>query len=165
MKIHRIIHFLSLSKLEFRKTQQHLWKTVHGHDSWSKDHQNCCTHIQIYCWGSHVRIPRHLLTHAMKSRRHERVKKMLRYLKHIGQAVKIFSDDIIFSVDSILNRCNDRYNVKSPFEGNPYGSDWSTLPTELRIRVLIIPSRSRGKSGATRLSCSSWSVMMPSGGS
>ncbi|XP_029645381.1 uncharacterized protein LOC115219328 [Octopus sinensis] len=62
---------------------------------------------------SYVRTMRHLLTHAMKSKRHERTKNVWRYMKHNQQTVKIFSDENIFTVDAILKRRNDRYIVFS----------------------------------------------------
>ena len=49
----------------------------------------------------------------MKSRRHERAKKVLRYLKLHGPTVKTFSDEKIFTIDAVLNRRNNRYIAKS----------------------------------------------------
>ncbi len=54
---------------------------------------------------SYTRTPRHtLLTECMKTRRLERCKKVLRYIKNHGSTVKIFSDEKIFTVDAVLKR-------------------------------------------------------------
>lgn len=57
---------------------------------------------------SYTRTPRHLLTWSMKARRLERCKKILIYLKRNKSTMKIFSDEKTFTVDTILNRRNDR---------------------------------------------------------
>ena len=49
----------------------------------------------------------------MKSRRHERTKKVLHYLKLHEPIIKIFSDEKIFTIDSVLNCRNDLYIAKS----------------------------------------------------
>lgn len=48
--------------------------------------------------------PRHLLTHAMNTKRHESDKYVLRYLKRSGYIDKIFSDENIFTVHDVFKK-------------------------------------------------------------
>lgn len=73
-------------------------------------------HIDLHL-ESCMRTSRHLLTHAIKVKRHERTKKVLWYLKHNRQTtIKIFLDENIFTVDAVLKCCSDWYIAKSSFE-------------------------------------------------
>ena len=65
---------------------------------------------------SYTRTPKHLLTTAMKEKRHERFKKITTLLKKNPFIVMIFSDEKIFTVDAVLNRRNDRYIAESTAE-------------------------------------------------
>lgn len=60
-----------------------------------------------YIWESYVTTPRNLLMRAMKAKRHENAKIVLRYLKHNGESVRIVSWENIFTIDSILKCHND----------------------------------------------------------
>ena len=65
---------------------------------------------------SYVRTRRHLLTESMKARRLERAQKVMRYIRRQGPTVKIFSDEKIFVVDTVINRRNGRFLAKSKEE-------------------------------------------------
>jgi transposase len=62
--------------------------------------------------SSYVRGRRHLLTEAMKVKRLERAQKLKRICKVKTRAIRLFSDESIFTVDACYNPQNNRWLAK-----------------------------------------------------
>lgn len=58
------------------------------------------------------------MTHVLEAKRRERAKKVSPYMKHNRQTVKIFSNENIFTIDTVLKRRNDLFIAKVPSEVN-----------------------------------------------
>ena len=76
-----------------------IWKLVHIR--W----KGLCT--LIYRLNLYVKTPKHLFLPTIKSRRLERADTVFNYLKRYGPMVKIFSNKKIFTINAVLNHCNN----------------------------------------------------------